>query len=41
MNFENSEYIQVHFPDDLKGRPRSGGPEKPAQRAIKLIEILN
>ena len=27
INTENSEYIQVHFLDDLKGRPISGGPE--------------
>ena len=40
---ENSECIQVHCPNDLKGRPISGGPESPAspaQRLSNLIEIL-
>ena len=26
INTENSEYVQVHCPDDLKGTPISGGP---------------
>ena len=40
INTENSECIQVHCPNDLKGRPISGGPESPAQRLSNLIEIL-
>ena len=37
---KNSEYIQVHCPDYLKGTPIPGGPESPRQRLIKLIETL-
>ena len=40
INTEDSEYIQVHCPDDLKGRPISGGPESPTQRLSNVIEIL-
>ena len=40
INTENSEYIQVHCPDDFTGRPVSGGPESPTQRLCNLIEIL-
>ena len=40
LNTEDYEYIQVHCPDDLKGRPISAGPKSPAQRLSNLIEIL-
>ena len=40
INTEDSEYIQVHCPDDQKGRPISGGPESPTQRLSNWIEIL-
>ena len=44
INTENSEYIQVHCPDDFKGRPVSGGPDTvsggPTQRLRNLIETL-
>ena len=40
INSEDSEYIQVHHPDDLKGRSVSGGPESPTQRSSNLIGIL-
>ena len=40
INTKDSEYIQVHCPDELKGRPISGGPESPTQRLSNLIEIL-
>ena len=40
MNTDSAEYIQVQSPDDLKGRPISGGPESPTQRLSSLIEIL-
>ena len=40
INSEDSEYIQVHYPDDLKGRSVSGGPEGPTQRSSNLIGIL-
>ena len=40
INTEDSEYIKVHYPDDLKERPISGGPESPTQRLTNLIEIL-
>ena len=31
---------RVNCPDDLKGRPISGGPERSTQRLSNLIEIL-
>ena len=31
INTESAKYIQVHCPDDLKGRPIFGGPESPTQ----------
>ena len=37
---EDSEYIQVRCPDDLKGRPISGDPESRAQPLSNLIEIV-
>ena len=37
---EDSEYNQVHCPDDLKGRLIPGGLEIPTQRLSNLIEIL-
>ena len=40
INTENSEYIQVHCPNDLKGRPIYGGPESLTQQLSNLIEIL-
>ena len=40
INTEDSEYIQVKCPDDLKGRPISGGPESPTQQLSNLLEIL-
>ena len=40
INTEDSEYIHVHGPDDLKGRTISGGPESLTQRLSNLIEIL-
>ena len=40
INTKDSEYIQVHCPGDLKGRPISGGPESPTQRLSNLIEFL-
>ena len=40
INTESAKYIQVHCPDDLKGRPIFGGPESPTQWLSNLIEIL-
>ena len=40
INTKDSEYIQVHCPDELKGRPISGGPESSTQRLSNLIEFL-
>ena len=40
INTEDSECIQVHCPDDLKGRPISGGRESLTHRLSNLIEIL-
>ena len=40
INTEDSEYTQVHSPDNVKRRPISGGPESPTQRLSNLIEIL-
>ena len=40
INIQNSEYVEVLNPEDLKGRPISGGPESPTQRLSNLIEIL-
>ena len=44
INTENSEYIQVHCRDDLKGRPErwcsESGPEIPIQQLSNLVEIL-
>ena len=37
---ENSEYIQIHCPNDLKGKPISGDPESPIQHLGNLTEIL-
>ena len=39
-NTEDSEYIQVHCPDNLKRRPISGGPESPTKGLGNLIEFL-
>ena len=39
INTENSEYIQVHYPDNLKGRSISGHPESPAQRLNNLMKF--
>ena len=40
INTEGSEHIQVHCPDNLKGRPISGGPEIPTRQLSNLNEIL-
>ena len=44
INTENSEYIQVHCRDDLKGRPErwcsESGLESPIQQLSNLVEIL-
>ena len=40
INTRDSEYIQVYYPDDLKGTSISGGPESTTQRLSNLIEIL-
>ena len=39
INTENSYYIQVHCPNDFKGRPVSGGPESPTQRLRNLLKF--
>ena len=36
----NTEYIQVHCPNDLKRRAVTGGPERPTQRLSEIIKIL-
>ena len=41
MNIENSEYIQVHCPNDLKRRPISGGPESPTQQSSNLNLLMH
>ena len=40
LNTEDSEYIHVHCPDDLKGRPISAGPKCTTQKLSNLIEVL-
>ena len=40
LKAENSEYIQVHCPNDLKRTAITGGPESPTQRLSEIIEIL-
>ena len=40
VKLQNSEYVEIINPADLKGRPISGGPESPTQRLSNLVEIL-
>ena len=40
VKLQNSGYVEIINPADLKGRPISGGPESPTQRLSNLVEIL-
>lgn len=40
ISTQNSEYIQIHNPDDLKFRPIVAGPACPTSRLSNLIDIL-
>ena len=40
INTQNSEIIEIFEPNDLKLRPRVGGPKCPTRKRSQLIDIL-